>query len=101
MDTSSIIFVCGIISCVIGVASFVTGMVSRARNDGKLEAKLGFCLQGIEEIKQSIQTISTKQSMHNTNITECKQDIKRVDEKVNRLEEELDQLRKKVDSYGK
>lgn len=101
MDTSTVLFISGIISCVIGVASFVTGMVSRARNDGKLEAKLSFCLQGIEEIKQSIQNISTKQSLHNTNITECKQDIKRVDEKVNRLEEEFDALRKKVDNYGK
>lgn len=68
METSTIVFVCGVISCILGITTFVTCMVTRARNDGKLEAKLGFCLQGIEEIKTSISSLNAKQTTQNNSI---------------------------------
>lgn len=94
MDTSTVVFVSGIISCIIGVASFITGMVSRARNDGKLEAKLGFCLQGIEEIKNNIQGIISKQGSQNEILVEHNAELKRLDERLNILEREFNELRK-------
>ena len=68
METSTIVFVCGVISCILCITTFVTCMVTRDRNDGKFEAKLGFCLQGIEEIKTSISSLNAKQTTQNNSI---------------------------------
>ena len=52
--SATITFVCGIIMCVIGVASFVTSMVNKARQEGVLISKVDTALSGIESIKEDI-----------------------------------------------
>ena len=52
--SQTITFICGIILCVIGVATFVTGLVSRAKDDGALSNKVDTALKGIDEIKQTL-----------------------------------------------
>lgn len=47
-------FVCGIIVCVIGVSTFVTGLIQRAKGDGVLANKVDTALKGIDEIKSSL-----------------------------------------------
>ena len=103
MDTATIVFVTGIISCVIGVASFVTGIASRARNDGKLESKLEFCLQGIEDIKKSVGKIENKQSSHDNAITRLEAEVKNLSKthetEIERVEHEIETLRERVNGY--
>ena len=48
MDLSTITFLGGIISCVIGIATFITGMNSRAQKEGVLEQKINQAIEGIE-----------------------------------------------------
>lgn len=105
MDTSTVLFITGIISCVIGVASFVTGIASRARNDGKLEAKLGFCLQGIDEIKKSIVRLESNQDSHNVTIARLDSEIKSLrgthESEIKGLRHEFDVLRERVNNIEK
>lgn len=52
--SQTITFICGVILCVIGIATFVTGLVSRAKEDGALSNKVDTALKGIDEIKQTL-----------------------------------------------
>lgn len=50
----TVTFVSGIIMCVIGVATFISALISRARKDGQLEYKVDAALKGIDEIKTTL-----------------------------------------------
>lgn len=52
MDIATLTLVGGIITCIIGVATFVVGMKNRAANDGMLIQKINQALAGIDELKQ-------------------------------------------------
>lgn len=52
MDTSTLTILCGIVTCIIGICTFVVGMKGRASNDGMLIQKINQALSGIEELKQ-------------------------------------------------
>lgn len=55
MDSSqTVIFICGIITCIIGIATFITGMMTRARKDGQIAYKVDEALNGIAEIKETL-----------------------------------------------
>jgi hypothetical protein len=62
MDLSTITFLGGIISCIIGIATFITGMNARAQKEGVLEQKINQAIEGIEEIKKELKTTSTGQN---------------------------------------
>lgn len=51
--TGTITFICGVIMCIIGVATFVSAMMARARKDGQLEYKVDQILKEIDEMKRS------------------------------------------------
>ena len=57
----TILFVCSIVTCAIGISTFVAGMVSRAKNDGTLVQKIEQAIKGIEELKTEVKTISGSQ----------------------------------------
>lgn len=52
MDVSTLTMIGGIITCLIGVATFIAGMRGRAANDGMLIQKINQALAGIDELKQ-------------------------------------------------
>lgn len=55
MNTISIITcIVGIIGCVIGVATFISAQITKAKQDGMLIAKIDQCVKGIEDIKSDI-----------------------------------------------
>lgn len=62
MDLSTITFLGGILSCVIGIATFITGMNSRAQKEGVLEQKINQAIEGIEEIKAEMKSTSRNQN---------------------------------------
>ena len=51
MDGATITFLIGVISCIIGILTFISGRISKAEQDGRLSEKLDTCAKGIEEIK--------------------------------------------------
>lgn len=50
----TITFLCGIIMCIVGISTFVTGMITRAKGDGILSNKVDNALKGIDEIKRTL-----------------------------------------------
>lgn len=62
MDT--VLFICSVIACIIGVLTFVVGMNSRAQNEGILVQKIQQAIDGIEELKNEVKTVaSSEQSL--------------------------------------
>lgn len=51
---SIITCVVGIVGCLIGVATFVSAQITKAKQDGMLIAKIDQCVSGIEEIKNDM-----------------------------------------------
>ena len=51
---SIITCVVGIVGCLIGVATFVSAKITKAKQDGMLIAKIDQCVNGIEEIKNDM-----------------------------------------------
>ena len=52
--TSTITFVAGIITCCLGVCTFVMGLITRAKADGVLSEKVDNALEGIKEIQENL-----------------------------------------------
>lgn len=51
---SIITTVVGIIGCVIGVATFVSAQITKAKQDGAMIEKINMCLANTEEIKKDM-----------------------------------------------
>lgn len=56
-----ILFVCSIVACLIGVFTFIVGMNGRAKNDGVVVQKINQAIEGIEELKSDVKTLTTGQ----------------------------------------
>ena len=59
MDT--VLFICSVLLCIIGVLTFITGMTSRAKDDGVLVQKINQAIEGIEELKSDVKFITGSQ----------------------------------------
>lgn len=70
------------LACVIGICTFVTGMVTRAKQDGVFMQKIEFCVAGISEIKEAL-----KESGRTVN--EVKKDFAALDKRVSNVEVKL------------
>ena len=81
--SQTITFICGIILCVIGIATFVTGLVSRAKEDGALSNKVDTALKGIDEIKQ---TLSEQRNWRETIGIELENHEQKIDTLFNKVE---------------
>lgn len=78
--------VVGIIGCVVGVATFTSAQITRAKQDGVQIAKLDQCVNGIEEIKESMKEtnreVDKTLDIHTRQITELKAQMEIVLEKI-------------------
>lgn len=94
MMTSSqtITFICGVILCVIGVATFVTGLVSRAKEDGALSNKVDTALKGIDEIKQ---TLSEQRNWRETIGIE----LENHEQKIDTLFKKVESIERNIEKY--
>lgn len=52
MDITTLTLLCGIITCGIGICTFVIGMKGRASDNGVMMQKINQAIEGIEELKQ-------------------------------------------------
>ena len=89
MNTISLVgCIVGIISCVIGVSTFVSAQITKAKQDGMQIAKLDQCVNGIEEIKKSMKDknheIDTVLDEHTKAITELQTQMKSVWKALNK-----------------
>ena len=44
----------GVITCIIGISTFVSAQITKAKQDGMLSAKIEQCVKNTEEIKNDI-----------------------------------------------
>lgn len=79
-------FVCSIILCVIGVATFVVGMNTRSKNDGAMMQKLDQAIGGIEELKTDMKEVKDNQHKSDLRIQSHEDQIKTLFTMVNNNE---------------
>ena len=89
----TVTFICGVIMCIIGVATFVSALLTRARKDGQLEYKVDAALKGIDEIKSTLshtqswqENIGLKVQSHEEQITTLFNNYTALDKRVGTLE---------------
>ena len=92
--TQTITFICGVVMCLIGVATFIAALLTRARKEGRLEYMVDEALRGIQEIKATLnRTQSWKEDMsikiqsHTEQITTLFKNYETLDERVTKIEQ--------------
>lgn len=88
---SIITCVVGIIGCIIGVATFVSAQITKAKQDGMVLAKIDQCVKGIEDIKDDMKEKNQK----------FDDVIDEHTEKIVRLETQVKELYNRLDSHIK
>ena len=81
MNTISVIgCIVGVVTCLVGVSSFISAMLTKSRQDGIMVAKIDQCVQGISEIKKDIkdknQQLDQILDQHSKDISSMKAEIK-------------------------
>lgn len=61
MDGPTLTLLMGIISCVIGVSTFVSGRMAKAERNGSMETKIDQALDGIEDLKKKLEASANNQ----------------------------------------
>lgn len=79
-------FVCSIILCVIGVATFVVGMNARSKSDGIMMQKLDQAVDGIEDLKTDMKEVKDNQHKSDLKIQSHEDQIKTLFKMVNNNE---------------
>lgn len=83
---SIIACVVGIVGCVIGVATFISAQIVRAKEDGKLMEKVDYLVRGFDEqkkdAKETNRAIDQLLSEHTVAITNLQARVLRIEEEV-------------------
>lgn len=90
MDTIALI--CSIVLCVIGVATFVSSMINKARQDGKIITKLDFCLQALDEVKKDFSSHREISEQIRLDLTTHEEQIHTLFNRVTNVEERVDKF---------
>lgn len=85
MDT--VLFICSLIACLIGVLTFVSGMNARAKADGVVLQKIDQAINGIEELKKEVRQQGTRHQ-------DLALTVNSHDEKIHTLFKELSDVNK-------
>ena len=76
----------GIIGCVIGVATFSSAQLTKAKQDGMFLAKIDQCVKGIDEIKKDMKD---KNTLNDKIIADHSQRLSSVEVRCENLEKNL------------
>lgn len=79
-----------IIMCGIGISTFISSLLNRARNDGSLTAKLEEAVKGIEDIKNELKDFTAWKDHINQIIVEHSEKIETLFRNVTRIEHQLE-----------
>lgn len=79
--------VVGVVGCLIGIATFSSAMITKAKQDGVLMAKVEQCLKNTEEIKKDMKEKNKEYDSlfdkHSKEIVELQTQMKSVLSKIN------------------
>lgn len=56
MDMQTVLAIASVLACVVGVATFIAGMVARAQNDGKLIGKVEYICTKVDEMSTDMKS---------------------------------------------
>lgn len=79
-----------IIMCGIGISTFISSLLNRARNDGSLTAKLEEAVKGIEDIKNELKDFTDWKDHINQIIVEHSEKIETLFRNIARIEHQLE-----------
>lgn len=79
-----------IIMCGIGISTFISSLLNRARNDGSLTAKLEEAVKGIEDIKNELKDFTDWKDHINQVIVEHSEKIETLFRNITRIEHQLE-----------
>ena len=94
-------FICGVVMCIIGISTFVSALLTKARKDGQLEYKVDSALRGIDEIKDSLKGHSNWQEHMGLKVESHEEKIETLFVKYNELRTDLNQVRDDVHNHRK
>lgn len=86
LDIPTITLIIGIVGCIIGVCTFISGRMARAERNGSMETKITQALEGIESINRKLEASSLTQ--HNIDLT-----VHSHDEQIKTLFRQYSELR--------
>ena len=72
----TLLFICSLVACIIGILTFIAGMQSRSKNEGVLAQKLEQAIEGIEEIKKDLKSMTSVQQQQALDIKSHEEKIK-------------------------
>jgi len=76
----------GVITCIVGVLTFISARITKAEQNGRFAEKLDNCVKGIEEIKTTLSIQSVAQNQQDITLGEHEQRIKSLEARVANLE---------------
>ena len=82
--------VIGIVSCVIGVCTFVSGLVARSKAEGQTFEKINQCIKGIDEIKKDLKENTVCYNNLHLTTTEQESRLKACEEDIKTIFKRLD-----------
>lgn len=89
MDAATITLLAGIISCIIGVSTFVTGRMAKAEHNGSMETKINQALEGITDINKKLEQLSSDH--HDTDLL-----VRSHEEKIATLFHQDEEIHKQI-----
>lgn len=93
MDGATLTLIIGLISCIIGILTFVSAKITKAEQNGRLSEKLDACAKGIEEIKGKLDGQEAVQNAQNVMLNSHELLIKTHEEKIIHLENSIESLK--------
>lgn len=79
--------VVGIVTCTVGVATFISAQITKAKQDGMLVAKIDQCVNGIEDLKKDVKEknkeLDSIVDEHTRDIVKLKTQMRTVFEQLN------------------
>lgn len=90
MDT--VLFICSVIACIVGVLTFVVGMTSRAKNEGVLVQKIQQAVDGIEELKVEVKAVAASEQSLALTVQSHEEKIKTLFKMANSVEASTEAL---------
>lgn len=87
MDWPTVSLLLGLISGGIGIATFISGRMAKAERSGALEAKIEQALQGISDIKETLEEYSKNQHINELTVRSHDEQLKTLFNSVKLLQD--------------
>lgn len=86
INMETVLFICSVLLCIVGVGTFVIGLTTRAKQDGILQQKVDNALDGIEDIKEKIEKQADWREYVNNKLTKHDERISTLFRRIEKVE---------------